>query len=154
MAAAPFPTEASARSERDTTAVFRLSVDHRNASVIVAGELDRRHTHLLLDGLRTLAMTPHHLWTVDLTDVTFCDTRGLAALVEGHGIARENQRALIVVGASACVHRQLTMAGLKPLLCPSLLPPADGGQPRRPLPRHPCVSHRLAAPRREPTQPG
>jgi anti-sigma B factor antagonist len=145
----------TAGSELDTiSSFFRLSVDHRTAAVVVGGELDRRHTHLLLDGLRTLVMTPLPVWTIDLTDVTFCDTTGLGALVEGHELAREHQRALSVVGASECVHRQLTMAGLEPLLCPSLLPPEGSGLPRRPLPWHPFVSRTLAAARSEAVRPG
>jgi anti-sigma B factor antagonist len=154
MGAAPSHPDVSTRSELDTVPpVFRLSVDHRNASVIVGGELDRRHTHLLLDGLRTLALTPHPVWTIDLTEVTFCDTGGLGALVEGHELAREHQRNLTVAGASECVHRQLTMAGLEQLLCTSPLP-ADGSDlPRRPLPWYPYVSRGLATTRRGPAQP-
>jgi anti-sigma B factor antagonist len=155
MSAAPFSPEASARSGQDTiSAFFRLSVDHRNASVIVGGELDDRHTHLLLDGLRTLEMTPHRAWTIDLTDVTFCDSGGLAALVEGHGIAREHQRDLTVVGASECVTRQLTMAGLEPLLCTGPLPPGGGLPARRPLPRQAHSSRGPGIPRVAPAPPG
>jgi anti-sigma B factor antagonist len=154
MGAAPLHPDESAHHELDTiSAFFRLAVDHRNASVIVGGELDRRHTHLLLDGLRTLALTPHRAWTIDLTDVTFCDTSGLGALVEGHELARQHQRDLTVVGASECVHRQLTMAGLEPLLCAAPLPDDGPRLPHRPLPGHPYVSRAVATIRRAPAQP-
>jgi anti-sigma B factor antagonist len=154
MSAAPFHTDTSDSSELDAiSSFFRLSVDHRTASVIVGGELDRRHTHLLLDALLTLVPTPHRNWTVDLTDVTFCDTSGLGALVEGHGLAHEHQRNLTVVGASECVHRQLTMGGLEPLLCTSPLPPEGRGLPRRPLPRNPYVNRGPATTRRQPARP-
>ncbi|MFD2091161.1 STAS domain-containing protein [Blastococcus deserti] len=99
--------------------MFRLSVHHASGCVVVGGELDHRHRHLLLDGLRTLVPTPHPSWTVDLAEVTFCDTSGLGALVEGHGLAREHHRGLAVVRPSDCVHRQLVLGGLEPLLCPS-----------------------------------
>ena len=151
MDAAPSHTETSGPSDLDAiSSFFRLSVDHRNAAVIVGGELDRRHTHLLLDALLTLVPTRHDVWTVDLTDVTFCDTSGLGALVEGHGLARAHGRDLTVVGASECVHRQLTMGGLEPLLCTSPLPPDGSGLPRRPLPAY---VHRGLAARRQPVQP-
>ncbi|MCW2682776.1 MAG: hypothetical protein JWP33_689 [Blastococcus sp.] len=151
MGAAPSRTDTSGSSDPDAIAsFFRLSVDHRNAAVIVGGELDRRHTHLLLDALLTLVPTRHLAWTIDLTDVTFCDTSGLGALVEGHGLARVHDRDLTVVGASECVHRQLMMGGLEQLLCASPLPPDGSGLPRRPLPPH---VHRGVAARRQPVQP-
>jgi anti-anti-sigma factor len=137
MGSAPSQTDPSGPTGLDAPSpLFRLSVDHRSASVIVGGELDRRHRHLFLDGLRILLGTRHRAWTVDLAAVTFCDTSGLAALVEGHELARRHQRDLTVVEASDCVRRQLRMAGLEEMLCASSLPLDRIGPVRRPLPPH------------------
>jgi anti-anti-sigma regulatory factor len=86
-------------------------------SAVVAGELDRRHRELFLDGLGLLVATTHDVWRLDLADVVLCDGAGLRGLVEGHALARRHGRRLAVVRCSACVHRDLAGAGLAPLLC-------------------------------------
>jgi anti-anti-sigma factor len=147
MGSAPPPTDTLGPYGLDAApSLFRLSVDHRRASVVVSGELDRRHRHLLLDGLWVLVATRHRFWTVDLADVTFCDTSGLAALVEGLGVARQHQRILEVVRASECVHRQLAMAGLGPLLCATPLPADATRGIHRPRPGRPYVNRSAPGP--------
>ena len=115
---------------------FHVSVDLGSAVVAVAGELDRQNAPHVLDGLAALTSTEHRRWTVDATDVSFCDAAGLRALVTGHHLARRHGCELVVARPSRCVHRLIELVGLHRVLtvrtdlpCP---PPAAGGQ--RPLP--------------------
>lgn len=115
---------------------FRLDVDVVTATVTVAGELDREHVHLLLDGLATLVDGARPHWSVDAAEVVFCDAAGLRALVTAHHLARRHGCTLVLQRPSPCLHRLILLVGLQQMLDlrpagPAPVPAADG---RRPLP--------------------
>jgi anti-sigma B factor antagonist len=90
----------------------------------VAGELDMATALRLLDALQTTAMsdgTGSHATqgiVVDLTQLTFCDVRGLAALVQTHQTFRESGRTVSIRGASSQIRRMLTITGEQGILDP------------------------------------
>ncbi|SEK67168.1 anti-anti-sigma factor [Blastococcus sp. DSM 46786] len=115
---------------------FRMDVDLVDATVAVAGELDREHAHLLLDGLAALVAGAHRRWSVDAAEVVFCDAAGLRVLVTAHHLARRHGSALVLERPSPCLHRLILLVGLQQMLDvrpagPAPNPAADG---RRPLP--------------------
>ncbi|MCF6507420.1 STAS domain-containing protein [Blastococcus sp. MG754426] len=115
---------------------FRLDVDLVGATVAVAGELDREHVHLLLDGLAALADGVHRPWSVDAAEVVFCDAAGLRALVTAHHLARRHGCTLVVERPSPCLHRLILLVGLDQMLHLRPAGPAPGpaAAGRRPLP--------------------
>lgn len=83
----------------------------------VAGEVDLSTCDVLGDTIRD-AVTGGHLaeLVVDLNEVTFLDSAGLAALVDGHNLAAELGVAYVVTPASSLVHDVLDMTGVRSVL--------------------------------------
>ncbi|MFC4071516.1 STAS domain-containing protein [Actinoplanes subglobosus] len=81
--------------------------------VDVRGSLDAT----TVDTLRTTLLDVLHrdrprLMTLDLTLVTFMDSKGIALLVGVHQAAREQATRFVVRNPSEFVHRQLRITGL------------------------------------------
>ncbi|MGY1724384.1 STAS domain-containing protein [Blastococcus sp. SYSU DS0533] len=115
---------------------FRVDVDLVDATVAVAGELDREHVHLLLDALSALDDGAPRRWSVDAAEVVFCDAAGLRALVTAHHLARRHGCTLVVERPSPCLHRLILLVGLEQMLDlrPAGPAPRAAADGRRPLP--------------------
>ncbi|MGY1915354.1 STAS domain-containing protein [Blastococcus sp. SYSU DS0973] len=115
---------------------FHVCVDLVDATVTVAGELDRENAHHVVDGLAALTGTRHRRWAIDAADVIFCDAAGLRILVTAHHLARRHGCALVLERPSPCLHRLILLVGLDRMLelhpTGAAAPPAAGGH--RPLP--------------------
>jgi len=98
--------------------------DDHTVRMQVAGELDMATALRLLDALRTAATTDgtgSHATqglVIDLTQLTFCDVCGRAALVQIHQTFRESGRTVSIRGASSQIRRMLTITGEQAILDP------------------------------------
>lgn len=81
-----------------------LVADTATSTVVLAGELDLATAHLLTEAIGLL---PGPTVTVEVSELTFIDSSGVAALA----LAWREGRTIRVVGASELVARVLTIAG-------------------------------------------
>jgi anti-anti-sigma factor len=95
------------------------------ATVIdVRGSLDATTVDVLrVAMLETLHQHRPRLMIVDLTLVTFMDSKGISLLVRGHQSARDQGTRFVVRNPSEFVHRQLRLTGLTGMFG---LPATDG----------------------------
>jgi anti-sigma B factor antagonist len=81
--------------------------------VYVAGEVDIATADRLRDSVAAaVAAQPITRLVIDLSEVTFCDSSGLSALVDAHRSCQERGAALILHRPSARVRTTLTFSGL------------------------------------------
>jgi len=86
---------------------LRLSV---LAGVIRLGdELDRGSVHHLADALSALRSSPSPVWTLDLHDVSFCDTEGMRVLDRACEMADLSGRGLDLTGMRPVLVDLLTL---------------------------------------------
>ena len=94
---------------------FSVRVDCTGDAVCVygAGEAGHRHRRSLARfGFAALEAQPITRLVIDLSEVTFCDSSGLSALVDAHRSCQERGAALIVHRPSARVRNTLELSGL------------------------------------------
>ncbi|WP_320066223.1 STAS domain-containing protein [Micromonospora sp. RTGN7] len=82
----------------------------------LAGELDVSTAPELIEALDRLAEEGERHLLVDLTDLTFCDSTGIAAFVRGDNRAAARGGWLRLTGASGRVERVLRVTGLAEVL--------------------------------------
>jgi anti-sigma B factor antagonist len=80
------------------------------------GELDIATTPRLNKYLSTLAQTHHGLIVVDLRQLTFLDSTGVAALVAADSYGRRDGSSLAIVKGPPQVQRVLEICGLTEVL--------------------------------------
>ncbi|MFE9203171.1 STAS domain-containing protein [Micromonospora sp. NPDC007230] len=90
--------------------------DGGGACLRLAGELDLSTAAQLNAAVDRLAADGHHELLVDLTELTFCDSVGIAALVRGDNHATAEGGWLRITGATGRVARVLQVTGLAELL--------------------------------------
>lgn len=88
----------------------------RYVRVRLAGELDLSTTPELNAAVDKVLDEGHRHILVDLGDLAFCDSSGLAALVRGDDLATERGGWLRLTGATGRVDRVLRISGLADLL--------------------------------------
>lgn len=86
--------------EPGPSAVRTVRVDHLRARVHVSGELDMATEDDVVDGLAAAMVSLGPRLTVDVSAVTFCDGRGLAALRRAADLAEDAGGAITLRGAS------------------------------------------------------
>jgi anti-sigma B factor antagonist/stage II sporulation protein AA (anti-sigma F factor antagonist) len=91
--------------------------------VILTGEIDMSNVDTLAEALAAAPATAHSL-VVDLADVTFLDSTGIAALLSAHRRAGASGRTLTVVNAQGMVRRVLDITGVYPALTGKDMRPA------------------------------
>ncbi|MFU8876095.1 STAS domain-containing protein [Micromonospora sp. SL4-19] len=90
--------------------------DGGEACLRLAGELDLSTTPQLNDAIDRLTAEGHREFLVDLTELTFCDSTGIAAFVRGDNRAAAAGGWLRVTGATGRVARVLQVTGLAEVL--------------------------------------
>jgi anti-anti-sigma factor len=90
----------------------RLERDGDTATVMARGEIDLYTAPLLSSALREAMDGSVELIIVDLTDVSFMASSGLAALLAGLERARRLRCELLLAGGGRAVQRPLQAAGL------------------------------------------
>ncbi len=83
----------------------------------ISGEVDLSTCDVLGASIRD-AVTDGHVaeLVVDLDGVTFLDSTGVAALVDGHNLAAEQGVAYVVTDANKLIHDVLDTSGVLPVL--------------------------------------
>jgi anti-sigma B factor antagonist len=91
-----------------------LRLDVRDGHLHVAGELDAHTAPALRDAGR--AVLADGDLVLDLSELTFIDSRGLGSLLGLYRTAAERDRGMSIRGASGYVRQTLEIAGLRSLL--------------------------------------
>ncbi|MFC0004097.1 STAS domain-containing protein [Micromonospora siamensis] len=90
--------------------------DGGTACLRLVGELDMSTAAELNAAIDQLAADGHRHLVVDLSELTFCDSTGIAAFVRGDNQAAAEGGWLRVTGASGRVQRVLVITGLADVL--------------------------------------
>ncbi len=102
-------------SEEQAAALLTVTVERQAAWAVVrlSGALDNQSYHQLADHLQSLLgeMTVPRI-CVDLSELEFCDSSGLACLLMAWKASRERNGELILLRPSGEVGRLLTILGL------------------------------------------
>jgi anti-sigma B factor antagonist len=82
--------------------------------LLVSGEVDLETAPLLLDSVLGAgsAGEPGHRVVIDLQDVSFIDSSGLAALVEAHHRTTAQEQALYLANVNERIHRLISVTAL------------------------------------------
>lgn len=80
--------------------------------LVVAGDLDHHTSSRLSATLDEVAFDPAAGLVVDLSALTFCDSTGIAALIDAHRRAREAGTPLVLAGLDPEIARVLRIMGL------------------------------------------
>ncbi|MFR9776857.1 STAS domain-containing protein [Micromonospora sp. MS34] len=99
-----------------TFTVTHAQRDGGIACLRLAGELDMSTAPQLNDAIDRLAAEGCRRFLVDLTDLTFCDSTGIAAFVRGDNEVSADGGWLRVTGATGRVARVLQVTGLADVL--------------------------------------
>lgn len=86
-------------------------------TVRVTGDIDLSTADKLAEALEE-AVTRAREVRVDLADVTFLDSTGIRALVQGYRAAQGRGTTFYVVGAQQWIAKVLEVTGVGPLLAP------------------------------------
>ncbi|MBY8874694.1 STAS domain-containing protein [Micromonospora sp. PLK6-60] len=86
--------------------------DGGTARLRLAGELDMSTAPELNAAIDRLAAEGARQLLIDLSELTFCDSTGIAAFVRGDNLAAADGGWLRVTGATGRVHRVLQVTGL------------------------------------------
>jgi anti-anti-sigma factor len=93
----------------------RLQMLNTSAAILkVAGEIDLSTAHVLLENLELAARQGYRELVIDFTEVSFLDSSGLHALIEGRRLIDENGSAVVLV-PSRPVRRLLELVSPMPL---------------------------------------
>ena len=110
---------------------FLVSIDIAGGRVTLHGDLDRQHVGRLLQALGTLTNSPSPSWTVDASDLTFCDAAGLRGLMAGQQAARDAGRVFMVARPSPWLRHLFRLVGLGAADPLAAGPSSVRGGPRR-----------------------
>jgi anti-anti-sigma factor len=101
-----------------------MSVHVATGDVVVSGDLDRRYAHRFSDAVAVLQRSPAPRWSVDVSEVTFCDVEGLRTLLAARDCADRAGRAFAVTHPRPWLRSLLSLVGLGP----GAVAPAARGQ--------------------------
>jgi anti-sigma B factor antagonist len=123
-------TDEASASRRHVPAYLTVTVspDTTVTRIRVAGELDIATEPLLRDTIDRLRQAAQDRVEADLTGLTFCDVRGLAALVALHDRLAEAGTSVSLTGASAQLRRLLVITKLDQHLGLTACPDGAGSQ--------------------------
>ncbi|MEU8288391.1 STAS domain-containing protein [Micromonospora sp. NPDC048905] len=99
-----------------TFSVSYVERDGGGACLRLAGELDMSTSPELTAAIDRLTAAGESRVLLDLTDLTFCDSTGMAVFVRGDNQAAADGGWLRLVGANGRVERVLRMTGLADVL--------------------------------------
>jgi len=105
----PFRTN---RERREMNVATRVSEQDGCVVVSVDGELDLGTAEQLQETLTTAIAEAAGPIVLDLTDLRFCDSAGLAVLVKAHNTLSDQGRRLVLARPTTAVSRVLELSGL------------------------------------------
>jgi anti-sigma B factor antagonist len=97
------------------SALFAVDTEYagRCARLALRGELDIATVRVLEDELRAVWSRDVVRVEIDLRDLTFIGSSGIAALLEANSSARDNRCALTLVRGPVSVHRIFEITGIE-----------------------------------------
>ncbi|MGW4487373.1 STAS domain-containing protein [Amycolatopsis sp. NPDC004368] len=98
MTAGPFTVQASS--------------DPSGATLAPHGELDIATSPTFVSHIEAATLEPGGLFVLDLSEVTFCDSSGVSALLAARNVAHAADAAIALVGVPAHLTRTLGLIGL------------------------------------------
>ncbi|WP_328296475.1 STAS domain-containing protein [Streptomyces sp. NBC_00435] len=103
--------------EQDPTPPVEVDKQEQQAFVHVGGEMDIDRAPLLEEALRTLITQPDCPPEVvlDLSELTFCDSSGLSAFLQGHRTAQEHGRRIVLHAPNQRFVKLLELTGARRL---------------------------------------
>jgi len=81
--------------------------------LLISGEVDLANAQLLLDAIMSVTPGPLHEVKADLSQVTFMDSNGLAAIIRAQEWLVDRQVRLVLVNPSSQVAQLVRVAGLE-----------------------------------------
>lgn len=112
------PADEVLRMASDPTVQARHDPANRITTVILAGDLDEAPSGTL-GALWSEILAPRQRIELDMSGVTFLNSAGIAALVDGHQQALAVDGVVTITSASNIVRRVLEITGLSHLVSPS-----------------------------------
>lgn len=97
---------------RDGTLTIRVRDDGSRCTVALVGELDLANTAALSAALEQAASEGDLLLTIDLSELEFIDSTGIALLVATHRRLEGSDRLTLVPSRKDAVRRVLALTGL------------------------------------------
>ncbi|MGY1704508.1 STAS domain-containing protein [Geodermatophilus sp. SYSU D00697] len=89
-------------------ATVLVELDPVGGRLLLAGQLDRRTTHLLHAAVSALLEGGCTHWTVEVSDLTVADHAALRAIGAAYRRATRHGRRLTILGTSPALHGALT----------------------------------------------
>jgi len=102
----------SQREVRDGTLTIRLSEDASGCTLALAGELDLANAATLADTLEQVRSASDRPLRIDLSQLEFIDSTGIALLVETHRRLAGSDRLSVVPSRTSAVRRVMALTGL------------------------------------------
>jgi anti-anti-sigma factor len=91
---------------------IEISSDDEAVHVRLSGELELSTADLLLGSLAQLNLDGHRLVVLNLADLTFCDARGLEALLRVHRTLEQDGRRLSIREMAPLTQRLMAITNL------------------------------------------
>jgi anti-sigma B factor antagonist len=104
-------TDASERELQDGTLTLRVTEDRSRVTVKLLGELDMANAPTLETALEQVEAEPRPM-RIDLSELEFIDSTGIALLVAAHHRLEGSDRLRLVPSRSSGVRRVLSLTGL------------------------------------------
>jgi anti-anti-sigma factor len=101
----------STDSDPGTPITISVSTGDHQPTVTAAGELDFTNAHLLVDTVTGIELDGHRTVVLDLSGLSFCDARGVSALLKAHSCVRSAGRRLLLRGVSGVPLRVIGITG-------------------------------------------
>ncbi|MFF1414471.1 STAS domain-containing protein [Streptomyces sp. NPDC058289] len=99
--------------DQDPTPPVEVEKQEQHVIVLVGGEMDIDRAPLLYEALRTLITQPDCPpdVVIDLTELTFCDSSGLNAILQARLTAEEHGRRITLHAPNRQVRKLLELTG-------------------------------------------
>jgi anti-sigma B factor antagonist len=97
---------------------MKLSVDHTDSGVViiaVSGEIDWNNSHIVRSAINPIFRKNPSALVIDLSDVNFIDSSGIATLIEGLQRSLQTKVPFRLSGMAPAVRDIFKMAGLEAL---------------------------------------
>jgi anti-sigma B factor antagonist len=105
-------TNATQREIRDGTLTIRVTNDGSRCTVALVGELDLANTATLSAALDRAASDGEPSLTIDLSELAFIDSTGIALLVATHRQLEGSNRLSLIPSRTSAVRRVMALTGL------------------------------------------
>jgi anti-anti-sigma factor len=104
--------KSSQREVRDGTLTIRLGEDASGCTLALVGELDLANAATIADTLEQVQSASDRPLTIDLSQLEFIDSTGIALLVNTHRQLAGSDRLSLIPSRTSAVRRVMALTGL------------------------------------------